>query len=155
MAAVILALAGAQPPKAEKAKPKIYLIEPEVNMLKVTNEERAKQKLPALILNAELMKAARDHSANMAKQNKLEHVLDEKTLEDRLKALKYDFSVTAENIAMGQRSGAEAVTSWMKSPPHKANIMNDQYTEMGLGRAADDKGRYYWTQVFAKPAERP
>jgi uncharacterized protein YkwD len=33
--------------------------------------------------------------------------------------------------------------------------MNDQYTEMGLGRAADDKGRYYWTQVFAKPAEKP
>jgi uncharacterized protein YkwD len=152
---LLAALTAAQPPKSEKSKTTFQISESEAIMLEKANGERSKEKRPALKLNPLLMKAAREHSANMAKQEKLDHVLDEKGLDDRLKALGYIFRAAAENIAMGQQSPAETIASWMKSPPHKANLLSDQYTELGVGVVSDRRGRRYWTAVFAAPAPKP
>jgi uncharacterized protein YkwD len=40
---------------------------------------------------------------------------------------------------------------WMSSKGHRENILKDMFTEIGFGIAQDDKGVYYFTQVFAKP----
>lgn len=150
-----LALAApslADPPKANDKKPAFKLTADEQAVLDLTNAERKKAELPALKANELLRKAARDHSANMAKQQKLAHVLDDKGPDARIKALGYKFSAMAENCAQGQPTPAEAVSSWMSSPDHKENLLNKQYTEIGVGIAADANGQRYWTQVFARPA---
>jgi len=72
--------------KAETVK----LSADEKKLLDLTNAEREKEDLPPLKANAILMKLARAHSENMAKQQKLDHDLDCKTPFDRLREAEYD-----------------------------------------------------------------
>ena len=57
----------------------------------------------------------------------------------------------AENVASGQRSAKEVVEGWMNSEGHRANILQGNYTEIGIGVAKAANGALYYTQVFAKP----
>ena len=62
-----------------------------------------------------------------------------------------------ENIAAGYASPEAVMSGWMNSSGHRANILNCNFTEIGVGYAyaANDPGtiqyRHYWTQVLAKP----
>lgn len=142
----------ADPPKADDKKPAFKLSADEQAALDQTNAERKKAQLPALKVNELLTIAAREHSVNMAKQKKMDHVLDDKKPHERIEAIGYKFMAMAENVAMGQHTPAEAVRSWMNSTAgHKENILNKEYTEIGIGIATDSDGQRYWTQVFAKP----
>lgn len=59
------------------------------------------------------------------------------------------FSTAGENIALNQRGAAAVVAEWMKSPGHRANILNPKYTHIGVGIHKDAQGRTYWVQNFA------
>ena len=52
-----------------------------------------------------------------------------------------------ENIAWGQTSPSSVMNSWMNSPGHKANILNSNYTTIGIG-AIEINGQNYWVQCF-------
>lgn len=54
----------------------------------------------------------------------------------------------AENIAAGQRNSSEVMDSWMNSSGHKKNILNGDYTRIGVG-CYKSGGIYYWVQVFS------
>lgn len=121
-------------------------------VLKLTNELRKKEDLPPLKPNPLLSKAARDHSANMAKQRKLEHVLDEKEPADRVAATGYKRDWVGENIAAGKGlTPKSAYELWLDSPPHKKNMLSDKFEEIGIGIARDARGDIYYTQVFGTP----
>jgi uncharacterized protein YkwD len=138
---------------AQAQEKKLTLSAEEQKVVDLTNAERKKAALPPLKPNALLMKAARSHSENMAKQDKLAHELDGKGPETRLDDLGYKSSGIAENCAAGQRAPVEVVKSWMESEPHKANILGEKYTEIGVGLAKTTEGKTYWTLVFATPAK--
>lgn len=54
-----------------------------------------------------------------------------------------------ENIAAGQSTPAAVVESWMNSPGHRANILNGDFTHIGVGYIRVDSGyRHYWVQMF-------
>jgi uncharacterized protein YkwD len=134
-------------------KENFALSKDEQEVLDLTNKERKDACLPPLKPNEKLFKAARGHSANMAKQDKLDHKLDDKDPGDRLKDVGYAFASWAENCAMGQRMAAEAVETWVKSTDgHKENLLS-KHTEIGIGVAKNADGTKYWTQVFATPAK--
>ena len=98
---------------------------------------------------------ARAHSANMAKQEKMAHELDGKNPADRIKAAGYDYSYIAENIAVSDGESPEGIVkAWMDSKIHKENILNDKYTEIGIGVAKNDKGETYYTQEFGTPRKK-
>ncbi|MBI3822456.1 MAG: CAP domain-containing protein [Planctomycetes bacterium] len=143
---VALAEQPAQPKKFESTKS-------EIEVSKATNAERKKKELPPLKLSLALSKIARAHSQNMARQGKLDHTLDEKTPFDRLKAAGYKYLKAGENIGGHQEGGnmQMIMTAWMESDGHRANILNPDYTEIGIGIAEDKDGNLYYTQVFAKP----
>ena len=63
----------------------------------------------------------------------------------------YRWSGAGENIAKGQRTPADVMTSWMNSAGHKANILNCGFKNLGVGVAADASGALVWTQDFASP----
>jgi uncharacterized protein YkwD len=148
-----LPLSGAD--DKQPAEKKVELSEDEKAVLDLTNEARTKAKLPPLKPNAVLFAVARAHSANMAKQEKMEHELDGETPADRVKSAKYAYAQLGENIAVGQNvSHSEIVKMWMESLHHKENILNEAFQEIGLGLAKNDKGEVYYTQVFAKPRPR-
>lgn len=50
-----------------------------------------------------------------------------------MQALGVSYQSAAENIAMGYRSADAVVRAWMNSPSHRANLLSDRYTEMGVG----------------------
>jgi uncharacterized protein YkwD len=69
---------------------------------------------------------------------------------DRLESEGYRFSVAGENIAQGQPNAEQAMSSWMNSPGHKANILNDDYEDVGFGATKNRKAdEWYWVAVFA------
>src|SRR5947209_4274249 len=97
-------------------KPKLEMSKEEKEFVELTNKERAKAELPPLEPNALLFKAARAHSANMAKNGELEHKLDGKDIGDRAEGVGYDWSAIGENIATNEEdSPAGVVKLWMGS----------------------------------------
>jgi uncharacterized protein YkwD len=134
------------------ADEKLQLTKEEQEVVDLTNKERKAADLPPLKVNEKLVKAARAHSANMAKQEKLDHTLDDKGPAERLKDIGYAFNLWAENVAEGQRTAAEVMSSWMDSEMHKANILSKN-VEIGVGVAKSADGKKYWTQVFGSPAK--
>ena len=138
---------------AQKTMPEseVHLSPEEKALLQLTNEARKKEGLPEVKVNAKLMKAARDHSANMAKHEKMAHELDDKKPADRLKDAGYMFGHLGENVAYGQPTAVEAMETWMKAEDHRANILGKDYVDIGLGAAKSAQGTMYWTEVLARP----
>jgi uncharacterized protein YkwD len=127
------------------------LSDEEKALVEATNAERKKAGLEPLTPNPKLLEAARSHAANMAKQDKLEHELDEKMPSDRVKEAGYKYARTGENISWRYATAKAAVAGWMTSPPHKETILNEEYTEIGVGVKKNAKGERYWVQVFGRP----
>jgi uncharacterized protein YkwD len=140
---------GAAAPQAAQAPDK--LTAEETRLIEATNAERSKLKLPPLKVDPVLLKIAREHSANMARLDKLGHELEGQTFVQRMEKAKYQALRAGENVAQGQRSPDEAVAGWMQSPGHKANILQAEYTHIGVGLATSKSGQAYYTQVFAQP----
>ena len=118
----------------------------EQQVLTLTNQERAKAGLSPLAADAPLMASARAKSSDMSTNNYFSH--NSPTLGspfDQMKARGINYRAAAENIAMGQRTAQEVVTGWMNSPGHRENIMNANYTHIGIGY---DANGHYWTQQF-------
>lgn len=120
-------------------------------VIDLVNAERKKENLPPLTANLKLAKAARSHSAQMAKLEKMEHELEGKTAKDRVEAVGYLYKRIGENIAAGQKTPEAVMDAWMNSEHHKENIMRKEFTEIGIGIALGQDGKRYWTQVFGTP----
>lgn len=58
------------------------------------------------------------------------------------------YRYAGENIAWGQKSPEEVVTAWMNSAGHRANILNEKFTELGVGYRQNGRGVNYFTQLF-------
>jgi uncharacterized protein YkwD len=127
--------------------------EDETKLLELTNQERKAKEVPPLRANSLLAKVARAHSANMARQQKMDHVLDGKTPFDRMREAGYKFQRGAENVASGTPAMKlpAIMQLWMNSKGHRENILNADYTEIGIGIARGQDGKVYYTQVFARP----
>lgn len=58
------------------------------------------------------------------------------------------YSSAGENIAAGQRSASDVMNSWMNSPGHRANILGQSYTHIGIGYTNGGSYSHNWTQLF-------
>lgn len=123
----------------------------EAKLIELTNAERKKRQLPPLQPDPVLMKLARTHSVNMANLDQIGHEFNGKTFSQRMQQVNYQASRAGENVAQGQRTPGEAIAGWMQSPGHKGNILQADYTRIGVGMASSKSGKPYFTQVFAKP----
>jgi uncharacterized protein YkwD len=119
------------------------------------NRERASHGLPALAWSDALAAVARGHSEDMAARHYFDHVTpDGLSPADRLRAAGLSYRRASENIARNQGVEdpvAAAVSGWMRSAGHRANILDPVPTSSGLGIAVDDAGMAWFTQVFFAP----
>jgi uncharacterized protein YkwD len=118
-------------------------------VLDETNSQRRAVGLPALVPNERLFQAARAHSANMARYSRLDHNL-EGDVSTRVRSSGYRLWTAGENIAWNSPDAAAALRMWMNSGGHRANILSQQFTEIGVAVAVNARGERYWTQVFAR-----
>ena len=119
----------------------------EAEVLRLVNQERARAGCRPLTSDPGLAQLADRFSRLMATQRFFSHVApDGSTPWDRAERLGID-NLAAENIARGQRTAAAVVESWMDSPAHRANILECDYTTLGVG-VHFGSGGPWWTQEF-------
>src|SRR5262249_43814500 len=140
LALPLAAGAGAGDDKADAAKARQQIID-------LTNKHRAADRAPAVKRNATLMTVAQQHAENMARQEKMAHLLDGKTSKERAREAGYP-GVVGENVYLSIRPEAgaaaeDAIRGWLKSPSHRANLLEKTYTELGTGMARSKRGRWY------------
>lgn len=123
----------------------------EHQVIQLVNQERAKYGLKALRPNWELSRVARHKSQDMRDRNYFSHTSPTYgSPSAMIRAYGISFSYAGENIAMGQTTPTQVVRDWMNSQGHRQNILNPNYTNIGVGLAKGGTGRYYWTQMFIK-----
>jgi len=124
----------------------------EAQVVDLVNQERAAQGLPALKYNAELSKVAEAKAADLRDRGYFDH--NSPTYGspfDMMKSFGIKYTAAGENIAKGQRTPAAVMDGWMNSPGHRANILNSNFTEIGVGHVTDSNGTNYWVQMFIRP----
>ncbi len=107
-----------------------------------------------LVWNETLETSAAGHANDMASSDYFSHTArDGSTPAQRVSRAGYRYRMTGENIAAGPLSPEAAMTGWLKSPGHCANLMNAGYTEIGVAAAVNSKSAMgvYWVQVFGTP----
>ncbi len=98
--------------------------------------------------------ASQQHSGDMATHSYFSHDGRDGSLPaQRATRAGYLWRATGENIAGGQTTAEAAVQGWIDSPPHCANLMGAQFTEMGVAFAVNPRSKLgiYWTQMFGAP----
>jgi len=73
---------------------------------------------------------------------------------ERITDAGYIYQACGENIAAGYATPEAVVDGWMNSDGHRANILDPDYCDIGVGYAAVDGSQYYhyWTQDFGRRA---
>lgn len=120
----------------------------EKEVFDLINKQRTDNGLKALKIDEEVQRVVRIKAQDMVDNNYFSH--NSPTYGspfDMLKSFKVSYKSAAENIA-GNSSNSGAVTSWMNSSGHKANILNGNYTHTGIGVVSSSKYGKIFVQMF-------
>lgn len=121
-------------------------------VLKLVNAERAKAGVQPLTLSEKLTNIAYTKAKDMADKGYFSHQSPTYGSPfDMLKQFGVSYSYAGENIAAGQKTAEEVMNSWMNSSGHKANILNKNYTQLGVGFYRGGEYGTEWVQMFIKP----
>ncbi len=129
--------------------PRVPILSPEQQLLKLLNMERENAGVPDLRWDSKLAEAAQAHSLQLAEHAALSHQFaGEPQLDRRVGATGARFNSVAENVALAD---TVELAHWalMNSPGHRANIMNPKYNAVGIG-IEQRNGNLYVTQDFAR-----
>jgi hypothetical protein len=106
-------------------------------LLDSTNEQRAKNDEAPLVLDTQLTSAAQSKANDMVAKNYWSHnAPDGQTPWSFITAAGYPYQSAGENLAYGFSSAQDTVVGWMNSREHRANILNDDYQDVGFGVAS-------------------
>ena len=116
-------------------------------VVKLVKQERAKAGLKEVTLDKTIESAAlirakeivRSFSHTRPNGSNFSTVLKEQGI---------TYRGAGENIAWGQKSPEEVMKAWMNSDGHRANILNPNFTKIGVGHYQNAKGTNYWAQLF-------
>lgn len=115
------------------------------------NHQRQGNGLSAVRVHPALVQAAAQQACDMARRGRMSHA-GRGGVGARVRAAGYSASVTAENIAAGQMDARAAISAWIRSPAHRANILNRRVRDIGVAQAVGADGRTrYWSLVLAAP----
>ena len=122
----------------------------ESEIFQLINRERTKARLAALEWDDRVASVARNYSRQMARENFFDHYDPEgRTVIERAAKLKW--SKIGENLFTGDEIPnfeSFAVKGWMRSPTHRHNILDREWTATGIGVYRTNDDRIYVTQVF-------
>jgi uncharacterized protein YkwD len=109
----------------------------------------------ALVLETRLNHAAQAHAVHLAQPgSEFSHTGEDGSTPQRRIAVGEGYlgRTTAENIAHGQKTPAEAIKAWIDSPGHEANLVQADVREVGFGYAVSATGDPFWVQTFGEPS---
>ena len=131
-----------------KATNESNLTADELETFNLINEQRAKNGLSALKIDMEVQRVARIKAQDMVNNNYFSHTSPTYGSPfDMLKSFGISYKSAGENIA-GNSSNSAAVTAWMNSSGHRANILNSSYNYTGVGVVTGSKYGKIYVQMF-------
>ncbi|MBQ7573984.1 MAG: hypothetical protein IJT23_06960 [Clostridia bacterium] len=117
-----------------------------LEVVDLVNKERAKYGLGNLQVDTTLMRASYARAKEI--KTSFSHTRPNGTsCFTVLKEYGINYRSAGENIAYGQRTPQAVVTAWMNSEGHRANILNGNFTKIGVG-CYKSGSTYYWSQEF-------
>src|SRR5260370_39418687 len=158
----LLALGGCAGEVARIEQPTMYLsmanggakLDP-VAAASMISLYRENNGLGRVAVEPELRKAAEQQSQAMASRNKLDHDV-KAPLAKRLNASGYPVTLAVENVSAGYHTLAEAFSGWRDSPPHRANMLKNGVTKLGIAAsyAPNTKYKVFWPLILASSEQR-
>ena len=129
------------------------------NIVNLANEARVENGLGELKTSGLLAKAAQNKANDMlARQYFAHNTPDGNTPWTFIKAVGYSYTTAGENLAIDFTQAENIQSAWMNSPGHRANIMNGNFTEIGIGIANGMYNGHQTTivvQMFGNPLNAP
>ncbi len=129
----------------------------EKRVLELTNQLRKKEGLCPLRLSPHLTDSARWLAQDMGEKHYFSHTDSfKRSIEPRLPSFGYaPYETLGENIAAGHLSPEMVVDAWLHSEKHRHNLLNSDYTEIGIGFALVRGSKFgtYWVQDFGSRAD--
>lgn len=123
----------------------------------LTNDVRIDNNIGTLTPNPLLEKAAQMKADDMASRGYFAHnTPDGKTPWYFLEQVGYKYSYAGENLAVNFFESPDVSRAWMNSPSHRANIIKNEYTEIGIAVASgiyEGKNTVFVVQFFGTPAK--
>ena len=120
----------------------------EKEVFDLINKQRTNNGLAALKNDSEVQRVARIKAQDMVDNNYFSHTSPTYGSPfDMLKNFKISYKTAGENIA-GNSSNSSAVTAWMNSSGHKANILNSNFNYTGIGVVSSPKYGKMYVQLF-------
>lgn len=118
-----------------------------LRVAELVNEERAKAGLQPLTLQKDIREAAQVRAIETV--TSFSHTRpDGRHFTTALKEAGVSYRGAGENIAWGQKTPEQVMEGWMNSAGHRANILNETYTSIGIGYHQNSAGVNYWSQLF-------
>jgi uncharacterized protein YkwD len=122
--------------------------------IELINSYRRQHSLKPLKLNAQLTEAAKRHSADLARWDRISHFgSDGSNPWDRVKRAGYNARLAAENVGTGQATIEEVMKGWKESPGHNKNLLLADAEHIGIALVQDNKTEFktFWTLVLGSP----
>ena len=113
----------------------------------LVNAYRKAKGLKPVKLNTELANAAKNHSKDLAKWDRISHYgSDGSNPWDRVKRSGYNARLAAENVGTGQTNIEEVFKGWQESPGHNKNLLMNDVDNIGLALVQDPKTEFktFW-----------
>jgi hypothetical protein len=133
----------------------------EQQIVNLVNQQRAANGAAPLNVNPVLTYAAVTQSTQMVQQSTIQGLAEamshtllgvtQPTLASRDSVAGYEYYYAGENIAYGFTGATDVMNAWMNSSGHRANILDSNYTEIGVSAKMNPDGVWYFTQEFGKP----
>jgi len=123
----------------------------ELKVIELTNKERAKYGLKPLKADWDLTEVARYKSLDMLNKNYFDHQSPTYGSPfDMMEQFGINYTAAGENIAAGYSTPESVVEGWMNSEGHRENILNGDFTHIGVGYEQGGYYRHYITQMFIR-----
>lgn len=120
-----------------------------IEVLDLVNKERAKNGLKALVLDNQLTSVANKKARDMADKGYFSHTSPTYGSPfEMLQQFGINYRSAGENIAGGQKTSQQVMEDWLNSSGHRANILNANYSKLGVGFYQGGNLGTYWVQLF-------
>ena len=110
--------------------------------------------LSAVTVDPTLMQLAQAQASAMAARDKVDSEAKGAFVK-RMQSSGFDAKLSVENISAGYHTLAEAFSGWRDSPPHRANMLKDGVTRIGIAAVYTPNSKYkvFWALILAAPDE--
>jgi uncharacterized protein YkwD len=126
----------------------------ETTMLCMVNHARAAAHVPAMSMRAELRAAAERKALDILGCGEFSHTACGLPFSQRITQSGYAFRFAGENLAWATGENAtvrSVLAGWLRSPAHRANLLNPTFRDQGLALATGPAGESVWVGHFASP----